>query len=125
MKDLKNFITNFIIESKKKVKNLSDDILKFDILGLAENDKEINNAIDSWLGTHDKSTLQLYLDDNAASFFKAERLNYEFVRINKNEINNVLDSLKDGKSYSNDYIEVTINDDIIYSKTPDGIVIIK
>jgi hypothetical protein len=121
MKDLKNFI----IESKKKVKNLSDDVLKFDILGLAKNDKEINNAIDSWLETHDKSTLQLYLDDNAASFFKAERLSYEFVRINKNEINNVLDSLKDGKSYSNDYIEVTINDDIIYSKTPDGIVIIK
>jgi len=122
MKDLKNFI----IEAKKKVKNISNDDLKYDILGLAEDEEELSNVLDSWFDNHNKSDIKLYLDHTAATYFKTEKLNYEFTKINKDEINDILDILKkDGKKYSTNYIGIIINDDIIYSKTPDGTIIIK
>lgn len=122
MKDIKTFI----VESKKKLKTLPNYEFKYDILGISEDDKELNNAIDSWLDDHDKMKLGLYLDNKAEVYFKTEKLNYEYNKITTDEINNILDVIKnDSKSYSNDYIELIINDDIIYSKTLDGIVIIK
>ena len=122
MKDIKTFIG----ESKKKLKTLSNYAFKYDILGISEDDKELNNAVDSWLDDHDKMKLGLYLDNEAEVYFKTEKLNYEYNKITTDEINNILDVIKnDSKSYSNDYIELIINDDIIYSKTLDGIVIIK
>ena len=122
MKDLKKYI----IESKRKLSNVSKDIFKNDILGISEDDKELNNAVDSWLDNHDKMKLGLYLDNEAEVYFKTEKLNYEFIKIDKDEINNILDILKkDSKSYSTNYGDFIINNDIIYSKTPDGIVIIK
>lgn len=122
MKDIKTFI----LESKKKLSNVSKDIFKNEILGIPENDKELNNAVDAWLDNHDKMKLGLYLDNEAEVYFKTEKLNYEYNKITTDEINDILDVIKNGsKSYSNDYIELIINDDIIYSKTLDGIVIIK
>lgn len=122
MKDLKKYI----IESKRKLSNVSKDIFKNDILGISEDDKELNNAVDSWLDNHDKMKLGLYLDNEAEVYFKTEKLNYEFIKIDKDEINNILDILKkDSKSYSTNYGNFIISNDIIYSKSPDGIVIIK
>ena len=122
MKDIKTFI----VESKKKLKTLPNYEFKYDILGISEDDKELNNAVDSWLDNHDKMKLGLYLDNEAEVYFKTEKLNYEYNKITTDEINNILDVIKkDSKSYSNDYIKLIINDNIIYSKTPDGIVIIK
>ena len=122
MKDIKTFI----VESKKKLKTLSNHEFKYDILGISEDDKKLNDAVDLWLDNHDKMKLGLYLDNEAEVYFKTEKLNYEYNKITTNEINNILDVIKNGsKSYSNDYIELIINDNIIYSKTLDGIVIIK
>ena len=120
MKDLKKYI----IESKRKLSNVSKDIFKYDILGISGDDKELNNDLDSWFNNH--KNLNLYLDNEAQIYFKAEKLNYEFIKIDKGEINNILDILKkDSKSYSTNYGNFIISNDIIYSKSPDGIVIIK
>ena len=69
MKDIKTFI----IESKKKLSNVSKDIFKNEILGIPENDKELNNAVDSWLDDHNKMKLGLYLDNEAEVYFKTEK----------------------------------------------------
>lgn len=122
MKDIKTFI----IESKKKLSNVSKDIFKNEILGIPENDEELNNILDSWFDDHHNNNLNLYLDDDAQVYFKTEKLNYEYIKIDKDEIMSILDILKKkSKSYSTNYGDVIINDDIIYSKTTDGIVIIK
>lgn len=127
MKDIRTYINElYINESKKKLKNISNDELKNDILAISPNDKKLNDAVDLWLDKYNKLDLKLYFDYDAEVYFKTEKYNYEFNKIDKNEVENILEILKkDGTIYPNDYSKIIMNDSIIYSKTSDGIVILR
>ena len=127
MKDIRTYINKlYINESKKKLKNISNDELKNDILAISPNDKKLNDAVDLWLDKYNKLDLKLYFDYEAEVYFKTEKYNYEFNKIDKKEVENILEILKkDGIIYPNDYSKIIMNDSIIYSKTSDGVVILR
>lgn len=127
MKDIRTYINKlYINESKKKLKNISNDELKNDILAISPNDKKLNDTVDLWLDKYNKLDLKLYFDYDAEVYFKTEKYNYEFNKIDKKEVENILEILKkDGIIYPNDYSKIIMNDSIIYSKTPDGVVILR